>query len=187
MKNQDTDKTLLITQIAEIFRECGFAGTSLSRITGRTGLGKGSLYHFFPAGKNEMAATVLANVDGWFAVHIFQPLELGAPREAIEVMWRAVDDYFRSGQRICLLGAFALDDTRDRFAPAINAYFTRWIAALRQTCVRGGIDGRTAAALAEETVAGIQGALTLARGLNDGAFFGRSLQRLRLRIDRAWP
>ncbi len=41
-----------VTQIlAEIFREHGYAGASLSEITNRTGLGKGSLYHFFPSGK----------------------------------------------------------------------------------------------------------------------------------------
>ena len=41
----------VIPLIAEVFREFGFEGTSLSRITEKTALGKGSLYHFFPGGK----------------------------------------------------------------------------------------------------------------------------------------
>ena len=40
-----------IPALGEVFRELGFEGASLSEITNRTGLGKGSLYHFFPARK----------------------------------------------------------------------------------------------------------------------------------------
>jgi AcrR family transcriptional regulator len=81
----------------------------MSRITARTGLGKGSLYHFFPGGKEEMAAVVLADVDDWFERNIFAPLRDGEPAAAIASMWRDVDAYFQSGGRVCLVGAFALD------------------------------------------------------------------------------
>ena len=63
-----------IPALAEIFREHGFAGASLSEITKRTGLGKGSLYHFFPNGKEEMAQAVLDDVAGWFETNVFMPL-----------------------------------------------------------------------------------------------------------------
>ena len=102
--------------LAEIFRELGYEGTTLSRITERTGIGKGSLYHFFPGGKEEMAAAVLAEVDRWFEDFIYEPLRRDEPAVAIAAMWRGVDDYFRSGGRICLVGAFALDGTRERLA-----------------------------------------------------------------------
>ncbi|TGQ06111.1 helix-turn-helix domain-containing protein, partial [Mesorhizobium sp. M00.F.Ca.ET.217.01.1.1] len=41
--------------IGEVFREHGYEGASLALIGAATGLGKGSLYHFFPGGKEEMA------------------------------------------------------------------------------------------------------------------------------------
>ena len=50
----------VLPMLGEVFREHGFEGASLAAITARTGLGKGSLYHFFPGGKEEMAAAVLA-------------------------------------------------------------------------------------------------------------------------------
>ncbi len=56
-------------------------------------------------------------------------------------MWEAVSAYFQSGQRVCLVGAFALSDTRDRFASAVNAYFERWIEALADALGRQGHDG----------------------------------------------
>ncbi|CCD97907.1 TetR/AcrR family transcriptional regulator [Bradyrhizobium sp. STM 3809] len=177
----------VIPLIAEVFREHGFEGSSLSRITESTGLGKGSLYHFFPGGKDEMARAVLAHVDGWFEREIYTPLRDAAPDGAIAQMWRGVDDYFRSGRRVCLVGAFALDDTRDRFAAVIASYFTRWIDALRDALVRGGWPAAQAADAAEEVVAGIQGALVLARATNDTAVFGRALGRFQLRLQQRPP
>lgn len=171
-----------VALIAEVFRELGYEAATLSRITEKTGLGKGSLYHFFPGGKEEMAAAVLADVDRWFERFVFEPLRRDEPVEAIGGMWRAVDDYFRSGRRICLVGAFALEGTRDLFSAAIDGYFRRWIEALRDALVRHGRNAGDAALDAEEAVSGIQGALVLARALGDTDLFTRSLRRLQLRL-----
>lgn len=48
-----------------------------------------------------------------------------SPHEGIANMWRSVDVYFGTGRRICLVGALALDVTRDRFTGRIRAYFVR--------------------------------------------------------------
>ena len=187
MNSKENARTELVSHIAEIFRECGFEGTSLSRITEGTGLGKGSLYHFFPAGKEEMAAAVLLHIDHWFATQIFLPLEQDNARDALAAMWRAVNDYFHSGKRICLVGAFALDGTRDRFSAIIRGYFTRWITALDLALQRAGVDCATSVILAEDVVSAIQGALILARALDDPDFFPRSLQRLQQRVAEQLP
>ncbi len=172
------EKADVVPLLAEVFRELGYEGATLSRITDRTGLGKGSLYHFFPGGKEEMAAAVLADVDAWFAQNIFLPLESGEPRAAIATMWDEVAAYFRAGRRICLVGAFALDATRDKFAAAIRIYFARWIDALAGALRRSGLAAATARTQAETIVLGIQGALVLARALSDEAVFTRALARL---------
>ncbi|EJT06920.1 TetR/AcrR family transcriptional regulator [Rhizobium sp. CCGE 510] len=173
----------IVPLLAEIFRELGYAATSLSRITERTGIGKGSLYHFFPGGKEEMAAAVLADVDAWFEHAIYQPLRRDDARQAVAAMWTNVNDYFRSGRRICLVGAFALDETRERFSSAIGGYFIRWIDALRSALMRAGCAEEEAQVLAEEGVAGIQGALVLSRALDDTTVFTRSLETLAKRLD----
>ena len=80
----------VIPLIAEVFREFGYEGSSLSRITEKTGLGKGSLYHFFPGGKEDMAKAVLDEVDAWFEREVFEPLRNDAPEAAITRMWDSV-------------------------------------------------------------------------------------------------
>lgn len=178
--NERSDAIPLIT---EVFRELGYEGASLSRITDKTGLGKGSLYHFFPGGKEDMAKAVLEDVDAWFESHIFQPLQKDAPDTAIALMWDAVDGYFHSGGRICIVGAFALEGTRDRFADAISSYFRRWMTSLRDALLRKGWNAEQAGNCAEDVVLGIQGALVLARATNDVSVFTRAIARLRTRLE----
>lgn len=166
--------------LAEVFRDYGYDGASLALIGQRTGLGKGSLYHFFPGGKAEMAAAVLAEVGGWFEAFVFRPLrEEPDPRRAVDGMVDAVEAYFRSGRRVCLVGVFALNDARDRFGAAIREYFAAWVEGLAQALQRAGLDQAAATGQAEEAVAAIQGALVLARALDDPAAFGRSMARIK--------
>ena len=79
------------------------------------------------------------------------------------------------------MGAFALADTRERFAARLRTYFMRWIDALSIALTAGGHKPRKARGRAEEIVAGVQGAIVLARALDDQAAFARVLERLRRR------
>lgn len=173
----------LLPILGEVFREHGFEGASLSLIGERTKLGKGSLYHFFPGGKEEMAAAVLVEIDRWFEDTIFEPLRRDPDaRKAIVTTLDAVETYFRSGRRVCLVGVFALGDVRDRFAAAISGYFARWRDALRAALERSGHAPDHATALAEDALAGIQGGLVLARALDDPGVFQRTISRLRTQL-----
>jgi AcrR family transcriptional regulator len=172
-----------VAALAEVFREHGFEGASLTLISARTGLGKGSLYNYFPGGKEEMAATVLAEIDHWFETHIFAPLrDDDDPRHALAHMLDAVDRYFRSGRRLCLVGVLALGDARDLFAKQVSGYFIAWADALAACLVRAGHDRETAKAIAEEALATIQGALILTRATPKSGIFGRAMTRLKERL-----
>lgn len=190
MARRIADRGDAIPVLAELFREHGFAGASLSEITKRTGLGKGSLYHFFPNGKEEMARAVLDDVAAWFETNVFIPLREGEdPVAGIDAMFGSVVDFFHSGRRVCLVGTFALDDTRERFAAELQSYFAAWIRVLSGALKRSGFDARAARETAEDVVAGIQGALVLARSQDDPAVFMRAIKRLhrRTRLDRRDP
>ena len=184
MTIDSAERNDLISSLGEIFREYGFTGTSLSEITARTGLGKGSLYHSFPKGKTEMAEAVLNHIDAWFQQNVFIPLrESEDPMEGIDNMFNAVNLYFDSGNRICLVGAFALDNTRDQFMQEVRDYFQEWINALISALKRTGFSAGEAKATAEDIVLGIQGALVLARSQNNSKIFTRTLKRLQKQVE----
>lgn len=170
-----------IPALGEVFRRYGFEGASIARISENTHLGKGSLYHFFPGGKEEMAKAVLSDIEDWFEQKIFLPLQDSTDRngQAIELMFTAVDDYFKSGQRICLVGVFALTETRDRFSAEVNQYFKKWIASLASALIRTNFSPAEAQQMATTVVAGIQGALVIAQALDDLNSFANMLKHLR--------
>jgi AcrR family transcriptional regulator len=173
----------VVPLLAEVFRTYGFEGASLARISAATKLGKGSMYNFFPGGKEEMADVVLAEIDGWFRVQVFQPLRDAADaRQGVEHMFTAVGRYFLSGRKVCLVGVFALGHERDRFAVKVQSYFAEWVDALAVALERGGRDAATARSLSEDVVGGIQGALVLARAADEPELFMRALQRMRQRL-----
>ncbi len=172
-----------IGPLAEVFREYGYEGASLALIGKATGLGKGSLYHFFPNGKEEMVRAVLDDISQWFENAIYAPLRNEPDANgAIRAMLASTDQYFRTGRRVCLVGALAVANTRDRFAQAIQAYFVGWVDALQSALIRQGRDRDQSRVLAEEAVLSIQGAIILSRALDDPAVFQRAVNRLRKRL-----
>ena len=178
-----TNRAGQLALLGEVFREHGYEGASLTLITKATGLGKGSLYHLFPGGKQQMAAEVLVEIDGWFERNVFVPLrKTEDARAGIAHMFEAVDAYFRSGRRVCLVGVFALGAARDEFAAAVRGYFKAWDEALAAALRRAGYERAEAAALSEDLLAGIQGALVLARAADDAKVFTRTLGRLKKRV-----
>ena len=186
MARQIAERADAIPPLAEVFREHGYDGASLSLITKATGLGKGSLYHFFPGGKTEMMEAVLADIDRWFETKVFAPLtEASDAKAAIAAMFTAVSAYFRSGERVCLVGVLGLSESGNRFAEMLSGYFTRWIDALEVALGKGGVVSETARDLAEDTVAGVQGAIVLARAMRSAAVFERVTGQLQSRLQQA--
>ncbi len=133
-----------------------------------------------------MAAAVLTEIEAWFEARMFRPLrEDPDPAAALRAMLAQTDAYFRSGRRICLVGAFALSTTRDAFARRIDAYFAAWRDAVVAALARAGVARGPSLDLAEETVTAIQGALVTASALQDPGLFGRTLARLGARLEAA--
>ncbi|MDP2149566.1 MAG: TetR/AcrR family transcriptional regulator [Afipia sp.] len=183
MARPQSDRAHLLPLIAEVFRDHGYEGASLNLIGNATGLGKGSLYHFFPGGKEEMADAVLNEIGNWFEHNIFDVLRgSDQPEAALLKTLDATAEYFRSGRRICLVGAFALSDTRDRFSFVLRRYFNDWRLAMASALERSGHSPADAKLHAEDAISSIQGALVLARALDEADVFARAIDRVRTRL-----
>lgn len=183
MARKFTERADSIPRLAEVFREYGYDGSSIALICKATRLGKGSLYNFFPGGKSEMLTAVLGDIDTWFETAVFHPLDHTIDaRAAIMAMFDAVTEYFRSGERVCLMGALGMGRSRDPFGDAVAGYFSRWIAALAKCLTDGSVRKPAALSFAEDVVAGIQGAIVLSRALDDREVFQRTVSRHKTRL-----
>lgn len=169
-----------VAALAEVFRAHGFEGASLSIITRETGLGKGSLYHFFPGGKQEMGEAVLSAIHAWFEREIFVPLRDDPnPKAALSAMVAGCARYFQGGGRICLVGLLALGRERDVFSQRIAGYFTEWQRVLVGALIRAGVPSGQAEQRALTVLIAIQGGLVMARAQDDVEIFRHSLDQVR--------
>ena len=62
-------------RIFGVFRTYGYEGATLARISVATGLGRASLYHYYPGGKDDMAREVLGTARGWLESNVVAALE----------------------------------------------------------------------------------------------------------------
>ncbi len=169
----------VVARIQNVFRDRGFDGASLAEISGATGLGKSSLYHHFPGGKDEMAVAVLERIEAWMSEHALAVLRgSGTPKTRLRSMLHVLDEYYVGGRNACVLGNLVVGGSREQFQAYLTSAFSGWIAALRTLAVEAGVGRSEAQQRAEDAVVRIEGALIVAGGLADPAPFKRALRNI---------
>jgi AcrR family transcriptional regulator len=172
-------RTQVITNLLRAFRQNGYDGASLSRLSNETGLGRAGLYHRFPGGKEDMARAVVVSAVENFKDVVLKPLqELGAPEQRATAMAAALSSFYDGGKEACVLALMTVGEGRDVLAPEIREGLEGWIAALTSVVVEAGLPEQVARERAQNAVARIQGALVLARGLGDTTIFERTVDDL---------
>ncbi|NET07308.1 MAG: TetR/AcrR family transcriptional regulator [Symploca sp. SIO2B6] len=168
-----------IAKLIGVFRQYGYEGATLSRLSEATGLGRASLYHHFPKGKEEMAEAVLEYINSCFETTILASLRTNDnPSQRLRVMCQNLNKFYSQGQNTCLLNVMSLGQANDLFHAPIQQALKTWIDQLAQVLVEAGIESTIARQRAEDAVIQIQGALVLVRGLDDIAPFKRILANL---------
>lgn len=170
----------LMAKLSGMFREVGYEGATLARLSETTGLKKPSLYHRFPGGKEQMACEVLDDAGRWLTVHVLEPLKAeGSPRERIGAMIRQIDLFYRGGEQACLLNLLSAPLGSDGpFQGRVSAMFEAFIDAIADVVAETGIARSEARRRAERAVALIQGSLVLSRGMGRTEPFQAALSEL---------
>lgn len=187
-----TTRQRIVTATAELFRHRGFRGTALKDITRAAGATTGSVYHFFPGGKAELARVVVIETGAAYQ-ELFE-LIAGAAGSAAA----AVGDFFdgaadvlaQSGYLdVCPIGAVAREvaSTDDELREATAQVFDAWTKAAAARLRADGIDTRTARELALVVVALLEGGFTLARAHHDAAVLRRLGRQARSLVAAATP
>ena len=173
------DKRDMIRSLVPVFRRYGYEGTTLARISKATGLGRASLYHHFPEGKQEIAKAVLDYVNEWFGATVLAPLEeANEPLKRLEAMCDSLSRFYDRGQEACLLAIFSIGESQDLFHLLTQQALRAWLDKLTQVLSETGLSGEQARQQAEDAVMQIQGALVLTRVLDSSAAFERVLEQL---------
>jgi AcrR family transcriptional regulator len=144
----------MVTSAALLLREHGVGATSFARVLEHSSSPRGSIGHHFPGGKREMVADAVRWAGGDTPAELFA-MVCGFYRRAL------VDSGFAAG---CPVGAVAHDAFRDApLRDAADEVFNDWRAILERSLAAAGHDPTQARGLSELCIAGLEGALMLAR------------------------
>lgn len=172
-------KEQVVDRIADVFRRYGYDGASLGLISKAAGLGRASLYHHFPGGKEEMAQEVFGQVGRQVDKDMLAPLKADGSAQSRLANWiKGINRFYAGGCKNCLIGTMVLGGGSDRFSKEIATTIRTLIDVLGQVLKEAGLPARIARKRAEIAVGQIQGALVVCRGLGDEKHFQRVLKGL---------
>jgi len=142
----------------------GLEGTSFNDVLERSGAPRGSIYHHFPNGKDQLVSAAI-ELAGERALGVLDHLR-GSPPKAVTGafldLWRAV--LVRSDLRAgcAVLAVTVATDSPDLLDQAASI-FRAWRGRIGELFVEGGMAGDAASRLAATLVAASEGAVVLSR------------------------
>jgi TetR/AcrR family transcriptional repressor of lmrAB and yxaGH operons len=167
MPRPDRSRSALIDTAATLFRRQGYAATGLNQILDEAGVRPGSLYHHFPGGKQQLAASVVDGSGAAIADLLRRLLATGIPVADIVDRW--VDVHiaqltadWRDGcpiEPIATESVHASALVREASARA----FDSWCLAIEQRLQHDGWMAADAKTVAVSVISLIEGALVLAK------------------------
>jgi AcrR family transcriptional regulator len=160
------DRILVATN--ELFRRSGYNGTSLAQISAASGATIGSIYHFFPGGKEALAIAVIETTGAVYR-ELFDAVASTADDAA-----GAFVDFFAGAALVlaesdyidpCPIGGIAREiaNTSEPLRLAAAAVFESWIAGAHDHLVHAGLDEDEAQDLALMFVATVEGSFVVSR------------------------
>jgi AcrR family transcriptional regulator len=166
--NAAKHKESLVRTAMRLFRRQGYAATGLQQILAESGAPKGSLYHYFPNGKDAlgeaaigMAAGMIRELLADLAARHRQPKAFLRAYCKVMAGWME-ESGFQSG---CPIATTLLETAPQ--SPSITAAGRRavdgWIEVVAGVLANGGMERREAWSTAQLIVAAMEGALILSR------------------------
>jgi AcrR family transcriptional regulator len=176
----------IIVATNELFRRYGYNGTSLSQISVAANATIGSIYHFFPGGKEALAVAVVETTGDIYR-QLFELIAQEASDPA-----QAYVDFFAGAATVleesgyidpCPIGGLAREvaNTSEPLRLAAANVFESWIDAATRHLVDAGVSSEQATRLAQVFVATVEGMFVLSRTQRSTAPLqaaGRSLGQL---------
>jgi AcrR family transcriptional regulator len=166
MQPTESARDRMITGAIELFRERGVGATSMSDVIERSGAPRGSLYHYFPRGKAQLAEEATATAGRLMVTSINTLSATKGPAQALSKIIgyfrkQLVQTDFAAG---CPVAAGALADVDAPGARAVaGETFSAWEQALSTAMWQAGVSTATAETFATMAVASVEGALLVAR------------------------
>ena len=168
-----------------LLAERGVQGASFAVVTEATNTPRGSIYHHFPGGKNELIEEAVASI-GALVSSLIDAVDVDSPSQVVEVFlesWQAllISNEFNSNCAVANTAIGAGED--EELRRASQRVFERWIESLTAAFVRSGVAQKTATDYALVCLAATEGALIIGRVSRDDKVFSALSRQLKLLVN----
>jgi AcrR family transcriptional regulator len=158
----------IVERSAELFRRQGFTGTGVKQIVAEASAPFGSLYHFFPGGKEQLGEEVIRWSGAIYARLIDEFFVPGSdPVAATTAFFSAAADTLRETDYAdaCPIATVALEvsSTNEPMRQACADVFESWVDAAAERFADHGLPRGRSRSLAISIIALLEGAFVLAR------------------------
>jgi TetR/AcrR family transcriptional regulator, lmrAB and yxaGH operons repressor len=147
-----------------LIAERGVQGTSIADVLERSGAPRGSVYHHFPGGKDEIvcAAMEYMATDARVPLRALRGSDVAGIVTGFTNLWRGVltTSNFAAG---CATAGVTVSGESETARAAARKVFEVWIADLTELLAAAGVDQSKAADFAWMLFASTEGALVFAR------------------------
>ncbi|MGB4778817.1 TetR/AcrR family transcriptional regulator [Microbacterium sp.] len=172
MPRTTTARSDAIAAAADLFRRQGYAATGLETILAASGAPKGSFYHHFPGGKEDLATEAIRYSGDRVADRIrYAAAATSTPGELVTAVAAAQAAELRDSAYACgcPVATIALERAgqSEVVAQAADKAFRAWAAPLASRLRETERSEQDADRLARWAVANLEGALLLARAAHD--------------------
>ena len=172
-------KKEVVSRLLRVFRDSGYEGATIARMSEATGLVKASLYHYFPKGKEQMAEAVFTAACEWLGEHVIAPLQSDQPpAKRVNEMVKNLDRFYKGGMDTCIIDVLVQGDMRVIFHPKLKPALEAWVAAMAKVALDSGVKPDDASRRAEDALVRIEGAIIVSRALDRTAPFKRAMAEI---------
>jgi TetR/AcrR family transcriptional regulator, lmrAB and yxaGH operons repressor len=154
----------MVAGAAQLLAQRGLQATSFSEVLELTGAPRGSVYHHFPDGKDQLVTSALDLV----GARLLEALEAQAGKPPEDVtkaflqVWRSVLERSEFSAGCAVLAVTVATDSHELLDHAAGV-FRAWRSRLTELLHEGGLAPREATRLATTLVASAEGAVVLSR------------------------
>ncbi len=158
----------IIETTSALLERQGYFATGLNQIVEESGAPKGSLYYYFPDGKEGLTVEAINRTGRGIAERIRTALaEIEEPSEAVRTFILTMAKHVQASNCQCggPIAAVALETagTSERLNEACKRAYHLWQAAFTEKLAAGGFSEERAQRLGEFIMAAIEGAIILSR------------------------
>lgn len=173
------EKVDLVPKLLELFCNYGVDGVSIKMVGDATGLGKGSIYYFFPGGKSDMVDYIIIHAERFLnqKLLLLSENKLNGKKGIEDFLSTFVYDTLLLSY-IHFMSSLALSHHRVHYMDKLNLFYKDLTLKLSKVISKEGYPNSKAWNISENVIVSVYGSYLFSCSLEDKNYFQNRIKKL---------